>query len=246
MKAIILVAGYATRMYPLTLTQPKALLPVGGRPIIDRIVDQINELPEINEIIVVSNHKFITQFQKWTETVVSKIPIALLDDGSTNEDDRLGAIGDMHFTVHLKNIKEDIVVIAGDNFIDYPLMEQYDFFKQKQSDTVAAKKIDDRILLTRLAVATTDENSKILSLVEKPTDPPSNLAIFATYFYKADTLPLFDQYLKEGNTPDAPGYFVQWLHKQKDVYAYIMNGDCIDIGTVDAYKELNDMIEKGK
>jgi glucose-1-phosphate thymidylyltransferase len=237
MKAIILTAGYATRMYPLTLDRPKALLPLGGRPMINYIVDHINTLPDVNEIIVVSNHKFFNQFEKWE--VDSMIPVSLLNDGSTFVDDRLGAIGDIHFTLREKEINEEIVVIAGDNYITYPLREQYDFYKNIGHDTVCAKKITDKEQLKSFAVAVLDDRGKILSLVEKPADPPSDTAVFATYFYKTETLPLFDQYLKEGNNPDAPGYFVQWLYKVKDVYAYIMNGDCFDIGTIAAYEEMH-------
>ena len=244
MKAIILAAGYATRMYPLTLTQPKALLPLGGRAIIDYIVDQLNTLPDINEIIVVSNHKFIEHFKRWHPTAKSDIPITILDDGSTEEDDRLGAIGDIRFTLQVKKIKEDVVVIAGDNFITYPLREQYDLFKSKNSDVVCAKVLHDRELLQRFAVATLDENNKVIALVEKPQEPPTNIGVYATYFFQQSTFELLQKYIQEGKIQDAPGYFIQWLHRQKDVYAYIMNGDCYDIGTIHAYKEIQLKIEK--
>ena len=238
MKAIILVAGYATRMYPLTLNKPKALLTLNERPIIDYIVDQINTLPEVSEIIVVSNHKFYPQFESWAAEVKSSIPISLLDDGSTTEENRLGAIGDIGFTIRVRNISEDVVIVAGDNFMTYPMIEQYELFKKKQSDVVCAQKIDDKKQLRQFAVAILNDNNKVLSLVEKPVDPPSDLAIFATYFYKKETLPLFFQYIQEGHTQDAPGYFIQWLHKKKDIYAYIMNGKCYDIGSIDAYNAL--------
>lgn len=239
MKAIILAAGYATRMYPLTLTQPKALLSVKGRAIIDYIVDQINTLPDVNELIVVSNHKFFAHFDSWKKHHSnSGIPITLLDDGSISEDDRLGAIGDIIFTLQVKNIDEDIVVIAGDNYMTYPLLEQYEFFKEKQSPVVCAQRIEDKAELSRFAVATLDPDNKVLSLVEKPADPPSDVAVFATYFYPKETLPLFKKYFDEGQSPDAPGYFIQWLHKKDDVYAYIMNGECYDIGTIEAYEAM--------
>ena len=244
MKAIILAAGYATRMYPLTLTQPKALLPLGGRPIVDYIVDQINTLPDVNEIILVTNHKFSIQFEAWAKTVKSDIPIFLLNDGSINEDDRLGAIGDIDFTLKVKNIDEDVVVIAGDNFMTYPLLEQYQLFKNKQADVICAHKIADLGLLTKFAVAVLDDDNKVLSLIEKPSVPPSDIAIFATYFYQADTLPLLTQYIQEGQNPDAPGYFPQWLHKKKDIYAYIMNGECHDIGTIEAYEAMQKKLAK--
>ena len=243
MKAIILAAGYATRMYPLTLTQPKALLPLAGRPMADYIVDQVNTIPDVDEIIVVSNHKFYNQFKLWAKSVKSNIPVSVLDDNSTSEDDRLGAIGDIRFAIHTKQISGDVVVVAGDNFMDYPLLEQYHFFKEKQRDVVCAYRVSDRKLLTQFAVALLDENNKVVSLVEKPTVPSSDIAVFATYFFCADTLPLFIKYLKDGQNPDAPGYFIQWLYKQKDVYAYIINGECHDIGTIEAYKDMRERFE---
>ena len=240
MKAIILAAGYATRMYPLTLTQPKALLKIKGRPIIDYIVDQINTVPEVNEIIVVSNSKFYGHFDEWVKTVKSGCPVSLLDDGSICEDDRLGAIGDISFALMIKNIAEDIVVIAGDNYMTYPLLEQYQLFKEKNSDVVCAQKLEDKEAIKSFAVATVDENSKIIDLEEKPKEPKSDLAVFATYFYQKETLPLFMDYVNEGQPFDAPGYFVQWLYKKKDVYTYIMNGECYDIGTIAAYEAMKD------
>ncbi|MCL2399319.1 MAG: sugar phosphate nucleotidyltransferase [Defluviitaleaceae bacterium] len=233
-------------MYPLTLNQPKALLPLNGKPIINFILDQINTLPNVNEIVVVSNHKFYPQFELWAKNVESKSPVSVLNDGTTTEDNRLGAIGDIHFTLRVKDIDEDIVVIAGDNYMTYPLSEQYQLFKEKQSDVVCGQRLNDRKLLSRLAVATLDDNNKILSLVEKPEDPPSDVAIFATYFYQKETLPLFSKYLQEGEIPDAPGYFVQWLYNKKDVYTYIMNGECYDIGTIEAYDTMQKDMEAGK
>ncbi|MCL2420663.1 MAG: nucleotidyltransferase family protein [Defluviitaleaceae bacterium] len=243
MKAIILVAGYATRMGQLTKNRPKALLPLGGRPVLDYIIDQLNTLPDVNEIIVVSNHKFYCYFEAWADVVETAIPVTVLNDGSTSESDRLGAIGDIHFAINKSGISEDIVVIAGDNFMEYPLLEQYQFFKEKQSDTVCAQKLTNRDTLKQFAVAELDENNKVISLEEKPQNPKSDVAIFATYFYGQDTLPLFSKYIEAGENKDAPGYFVQWLYKQKDVYAYIMNGECHDLGTVEAYEAMQTRLE---
>ena len=243
MKAIILAAGYATRMYPLTHDKAKALLPLyddeaGSVRIIDTIVCQIDTLPTVSEIVVVSNHKFIAQFDEWAKTPRTSLPITVLDDGSTDDGDKLGAIGDINFALDRLNISEDIVVIAGDNYFTYPLVEQYSFFQKMQKDIICAKQIDNPELLPSMAVAVLDANGRVLELEEKPKQPKSNIGIFATYFYKAETLPLIKQYLKEGNNPDAPGYFPMWLHKQKDIYAYVMNGECYDLGTIAAYEEL--------
>jgi glucose-1-phosphate thymidylyltransferase len=246
MKALIFVAGYATRMYPLTLDKPKALLPLGGRPVIDYILEQINQLPAVDKVYVVTNHKFAPQFDMWAREAVSAIPIELLDDGTTNEEDRRGAIGDIYYAICEKGIDDDLLVVAGDNYFTYSLTNYYAFFKEKGSDAVCAIRESDRKRLRQLAVAKLDDCGKVTALVEKPQEPESDIAIYATYFYKKETLPLFARYLEEGNSPDAPGYFVQWLHKIKDVYAFIMDGECYDIGTIEMYEAVNASLLKGK
>jgi glucose-1-phosphate thymidylyltransferase len=226
-------------MYPLTENQPKALLPLKGKPVIDYIVEQINRIPAVDAIYCVTNHKFYTHFAAWAKTAPTTLPVEVLNDGTTNNDNRLGAVGDIHFTISQKAIDEDIFVICGDNYFTYDLREQYDFFVAKNADTLAAKEIDDIEQLKAFAVAKLDPQGKVLALVEKPAVPESNLAVFGSYFYKRDTLPLFERYLQEGNNKDAPGYFPQWLHKRKDVYAYVMDGHCYDIGTIAMYEEMN-------
>jgi glucose-1-phosphate thymidylyltransferase len=239
MKAIILAAGYATRMYPLTLNQPKALLPLKGKAVIEYITDQLAGINEVDEIYVVSNHKYFNNFNEWVKTLDYRVPVTVLNDGTTEDGTKRGAIGDMYFTITEKSIDEDIIVICGDNYFTYDLKEQYGFFKEKDADTLTAGVIDDIELLKSFAVAELDENGKVLSLVEKPEHPASNVAVYGSYFYKRDTLPLIKQYIKEGNNPDQPGRFPQWLHTRKAVYAYIMNGMCYDIGTIKAYEEMN-------
>jgi len=238
MKAIILLAGYATRMYPLTKDQPKALLPLKGKPVIDYIVDQINRIPAIDTIYAVTNSKFCTHFEEWAKTAPTTIPIEVLDDGTTDNDNRLGAVGDIYFTIQQKNINDDLFIIAGDNYFTFDLKEQYDFFVKRGADVLAAKEIDDIDMLRSFAVAELDQNGKVLSLEEKPQNPKSNTAIFASYFYRKETIPMFTRYFDEGNPPDAPGYFPEWLHKISDVYAYVMNGDCFDIGTIEMYESM--------
>ena len=244
MKAVILAAGYATRLYPLTKDQPKALLEVKRKKMIDYIVEEFETVDTINEIIVISNHKFFGHFSDWAKNLNCKIKITVLDDGTETEETRLGAIGDIYFTIQKQNIDEDICVIASDNLFTYKLSDVYDYFKKENTDCVVAKEIADYELLKSFAVAKIDEENVIVNLVEKPAEPPSNLAVYATYFYKKETLPLFKQYLDEGNKPDAPGYFVQWLYKRKPVKTFIMDGVCYDIGTLKAYEEVNQTFTK--
>lgn len=243
MKAIILVAGYATRLYPLTLNKPKALLEVNGKPIIDYIVEQINTIDVVNEIYVVSNHKFADQFEQWAENHFSAQPICVLDDGTQTEQTRRGAIGDILFTIKQKNIMEDMLVVAGDNFFTYSLKDYYNFYRKMKHDCVCVKEFYDVELLKQFGVATLDKTGKIIDLEEKPQNPKSNTAVYATYFYTAQTVPMFEQYLKEGNKPDAPGYFIEWLFRKKDVYAYKFEGECYDIGTPKSYESICKMYE---
>lgn len=238
MKAIILVAGYATRLYPLTLDMPKALLPIHQKPIIDYIVEEINTIDAIDEIFVVTNHKFVNHFHKWAKGHHSKQSICILDDGTDTEQTRLGAIGDILFTIREKKIQDEIMVIAGDNFFTYHLKDYYDFYQKIGKDCVCVKEFYDKDLLRQFGVAQLDENKKLISLEEKPQNPKSNTAVYATYFYTKETIPLFEQYIAEGNKPDAPGYFVEWLYQRKDVYAYTFQGECYDIGTPKSYEEV--------
>ena len=241
MKAIILVAGYATRLYPLTKDKPKALLPINGKPILDYIMEEVNTIDAIDEVYVVSNHKFYDHFSQWAAGYRGKKPVIVIDDGTTTEENRRGGIGDIQYAIEQQSIDDDVAVIAGDNFFTFKLKEYYDFYRAKGMDCVCAKRLDDVEQLRQFAVATADEAGRIQELVEKPQEPQSNLAVFATYFYTSDTVRLFKQYLMEGNKPDAPGYFVQWLYTRKPVFIYEMNGDCFDIGTIKNYEEVQKM-----
>jgi glucose-1-phosphate thymidylyltransferase len=241
MKAIILVAGYATRLYPLTMNTPKPLLEVGGKAIIDYIVDKINEVKAVDGIYVISNHKFASHFEKWAANKVNPVPIKVLDDGTDSDETKRGAIGDIQFVIESENINDELVIIAGDNLFTYSLEEYYDFYKSKNDDCVCVKQFDDPEMIKQLGVVVLDENNKVTDLEEKPEHPKSNKAAFATYMYKKETVPMFKDYLAEGNSPDAPGYFLQWLHKKKPVYGYVMNGECYDIGTHKALAEVREI-----
>ncbi|MBE6012770.1 MAG: nucleotidyltransferase family protein [Lachnospiraceae bacterium] len=246
MKAIILAAGYATRLYPLTLNMPKALLPINGKPILDYIVDEINTIKAIDEIYLVSNHKYAENFFQWAEE--RKDPsITVLDDGTLSDEDKKGAIGDIKFVIDEKNIDDDVLIIASDTFFTYKLIDFYNYYKEIDKDCVCAEEVESIEDLRRFAVAILNEDKKIMKLIEKPAEPPSNIGVYATYIYKKETVPLFDLYLKEGNKPDAPGFFLQWLHNKKDVYAYIFDGRCFDIGTPEAYEKVQkDFSEENK
>lgn len=249
MKAIILAAGYATRMYPLTENTPKPLLPFRGSTVIDHIIAQVNALPGgagknrpplVDEIFVVTNSKFYTHFREWAKTAPSAAKIHVLDDGTTSNENRRGAVGDVQFAIDEKKIDDELVVVAGDNFFTYDLREQYDVYRETGCDTLCGKELDDPEKIKAFAVALLDECGKVIDLEEKPAKPKSNLAIYATYFFRRDTVPLIRQYLDEGGNADLIGAFPQWLYLRRDVYAYKMNGECYDIGTIEMYEKLKD------
>ncbi len=241
MKAIILAAGYATRLYPLTLNQPKALLPIADKPIIDYIVDEIEEIEKVDELIVISNEKFYPHFSNWANGKKCRFPITVLNDKTTDDTNKLGAVGDMQFAIDALGIDDEILVMAGDNIFTFKLKDFYNEYVKKNADMILVKEINEVEELQRMANVIIDDDGKVLNMEEKPHNPKSNIAAFASYIYKKDTVKLIKKYLDEGNNPDAPGFFPSWLHKKKDVYAYIFEGECYDIGTPKSYKEVNDI-----
>jgi glucose-1-phosphate thymidylyltransferase len=237
MNVIVLAAGYATRLYPLTLDMPKALLEIGDRSMLDHIVDEIDTLDGVSSIIIVSNSKFHRHFSDWAGTRKVRSEIFVLDDGTSTEDTRLGAIGDIQFAILNRGLVhggEDILVMASDNFFTFKLLDAYNFYKKKNRDCILVNRIDDLETLKRFGVAILDGDGKVVDLEEKPQNPRSDMGAYGMYFYLNDTLPLFKVYLDEGNKPDAPGNFPAWLCRRKEVYAYTFEGICYDIGTHEA------------
>ncbi len=242
MIGLILAAGYATRLYPLTAHRAKALLPIQHRPIIDYIVDEMVKLPDLKEIIVVSNHRFVQDFEAWAKQG-RKVPITIIDDGSTSDENKLGAIGDIQYVIDRCQIQEDLFVIAGDNLFTFDLKAAWEAFKAADTDLILGKAIEGEDL-TRFAIAEVAPDGRVLSLEEKPKHPKSNVAVFAVYFYKKDTLPLIQLYLEEGGSPDAPGHFPAWLYQRKPVKLHFFEGECIDIGTPESYASVNENWQK--
>ena len=238
MKAIILAAGYATRLYPLTKDMPKALLPIAGKAMLDYLFDEITSIHRIDEAVIVSNHRFAAQFEAWAQNAAEKYPalnIRVLDDGTTGNDNRLGAIGDMQYAVTHADIDDDVLVAASDNLFSFRLADFVEDYASHGFDTILAQPMEDYETRKRFAIATLDSQNRVLSLVEKPQEPQSDIAVYGLYIYRRDTVPLIAQYLREGNNPDAPGHFPEWLFRRKEVRAYLFTGSCVDIGTVESY-----------
>jgi glucose-1-phosphate thymidylyltransferase len=221
--ALLLAAGYATRLSPLTDDLPKQLLPVGGRPIVDWIVEKIRAAG-VDDIHLVTNGRFAPQFREWADGVT------IHDDGTTSHETRLGAIGDIRFAA----LDDDLLVIAGDNLFDYDLGGFVEFWRARQpASAVAVHDVGDRELAKQYGIVDVDADDRIVAFVEKPADPPSTLAATATYLYPREHVRLVETYLAEGNNPDQPGNFVAWLHRREPVYAYRFDGGWYDIGDRD-------------
>jgi glucose-1-phosphate thymidylyltransferase len=244
LKAIVLAAGYATRLYPLTKDKPKALLDIGGRKMLDYLMDNISSAGCVDEVIIVTNHRFAGQFQDWAEQCLEyKMKISVVDDMTTDNDNRLGAIGDIQYAIEHTGIDDDLLVAASDNFFTFGLNEVMRDFRRHGRDTIMAKHLGDTEDCTRFAIAALDEDGRVIDLEEKPEHPKSDLAVFALYVYRRDTLPMFKQYLDEGNNPDSPGHFPEWLYKRREVRAHVFEGECVDIGTHEALSEIRRIYE---
>jgi glucose-1-phosphate thymidylyltransferase len=220
-KALILAAGYATRLRPLTDSIPKQLLPVGGRPMVDWILDRIAET-SADEVHLVTNARFAADFERWA----GGKDVRVHNDGTTSNDDRLGAIGDIDFV----GLDDDLLAIAGDNLFDYSLADYESYWRGKGGSCVAVHDVGDRELAKQYGIVDVEADDRIVAFVEKPDEPPSTLAATATYLYRREHAALVSTYLAEGNPPDQPGNFVAWLHRREPVYAYRFPGEWYDIG----------------
>ncbi len=240
MKALILAAGYSTRLYPLTLNTPKALLPIGKQAMLDYLVRELTTL-DLTEVVIVTNDRFFADFSAWAEGARARyapLKFSVLNDGTRSDETKRGAVGDIAFALGEMGMDEDLLVAASDNFFTFALKDFVDDFARTGCDTLLGARIESIEDLRRFAVATVDDDGRVTSLVEKPQNPPSDIAIYALYLYKRDTLPLFDRYLSEGGSKDAPGHFPEWLYRQKEVRVYLFEGECVDIGTREAYSEI--------
>jgi glucose-1-phosphate thymidylyltransferase len=237
MKVIILAAGYATRLYPLTLNTPKPLLLINNKPIINYIIDNVMTLSCVDFIYVVTNNRFACEFYNW-QRQYSYSNLKIINDGTNDEENRLGAIGDISFVIRDQKINEDTMIIAGDSFFTFSLTSFYDYFCKFHEDCVCAKRLNSDSELTRFAIASVDLHNKLINLEEKPKVPKSNIVVYATYIYQKETLLLIEEYLKEKNIPDAPGYFLQWLYTKKNVRVYEFDGEFYDIGTINSLQSV--------
>lgn len=235
MKAIVLAAGYATRLYPLTLNRTKPLLPVGGQPIIDYIIEGIVKVSEIDTVYVVTNNRFYNDFVKWQKMANFTKEILIVNDGTNSDEDKLGAIGDIDLVINKIGIRDDLVVIAGDNLFGFSLQNFVNFFKI-HGTSIAAYKYPHRDELSHYGLVELNGTSRVILFQEKPKEPKSDLVAICLYGFPYSKLGLISEYLKSGKNKDAPGYYLQWLVNKEEVYAFVFQAPWHDIGTPEAYQ----------
>jgi glucose-1-phosphate thymidylyltransferase len=247
MNALILAAGYATRLYPLTLNKAKPLLVVGGKPIIEWVVDNLQGVPDLETIYVVTNDKFAADFQAWSERYQKGHPhfrFKIINDNSKSDDDKLGAIGDVNFVVTRENVNQSsMLIVAGDNLFTESLQGFVASAKGSEA-TVGVYDVGDREAIKKYGNVLIDEAGIITHLEEKPQKPRGTLAAIALYYYSPAVLSLLTTYLAAGNNPDQPGRFVQWLYTRQPVKTYQVKGRWLDIGSKETLENADAILAK--
>ena len=247
MNVLILAAGYATRLYPLTLNKAKPLLEVAGKPMIDWVLDNLAPVPGIENVYVVTNNKFAADFQAWADDYVKQQPklhFKIVNDGSTSDSDKLGAIGDIDLVVSRENLgATDLVVVAGDNLFSESL-QGFAEEARKHPAAIATYDVGDLEAMKKYANIETDADGRVIHFEEKPPQPRGTIAGIALYYYSKEVVPMFKKYIKEGNNPDQPGRFVQWLYTRTPVFASRVGGTWFDIGSKETLEEANRIFQK--
>ena len=236
MKALILAAGYATRLYPLTRDFPKPLLEVGGRPILDHLVDQLASIPSIDRIVLVTNHRFLPHFERWRLGPPGPKPVELLDDGTTSNEDRLGALGDLRFTLEQAHLDDDLLVTAADNILRFPLSDFAAAFQARRAVHVCVHVVEDLGRRRRTGIAVLGADDRVIEFAEKPREPKTPWGVPPIYLFPPSAQARLPEYLEAGGSPEAPGHFIEWLHKVAPVFAHRINGSILDIGTPESFE----------
>ncbi len=241
MKCLILAAGYATRLYPLTENFPKPLLKVGEKAILDWLIDDLKQTGLIDEYIVVTNHKFADIFRQWAGNRLSvigyRLSISVIDDGTSTNETRLGAVKDIELGIRTRNVDDDLLVMAGDNLLEFSLKGFLYYAKEKGTTCIMRYHEPNTERLHKCGVVEIDADDRILSMEEKPAEPKSHWCCPPFYYYRKEDLPLVSKGIAEGCGTDAPGSFIAWLCTQTTVHAWEMPAARFDIGSLETYEE---------
>ena len=239
MKALILAAGYGTRLYPLTQNTPKPLLPIKNKPLIDYLLDKIENVRDLSQIMVVTNSKFCPHFREWAGNHKKfHDKILIIDDGTKSNDDRLGSMGDIDFVLKNAPVKEDLLILGGDNLFDQNLEAFLDLAsKKKPRVTVGVFDIKDKNEAKLFGVLGLDQNKKITSFEEKPAEPKSSLIGMCLYFLPKESLGRVADYIHASDKKDTSGDYIKWLSQKEEVYAFTFQGTWYDIGSLESYHD---------
>ncbi len=238
MKCLILAAGYATRLYPLTENFPKPLLEVGGKTILDWLIDDIDGAALVDEYVVISNHKFAHHFDAWAAKKAQKITV--VDDGTSSNETRLGAVKDIQFAIDKLGLDDEMLVIAGDNLLDFSLVAFIRYAKEKGTSAIMRYYEGSDEKLKKCGVVQIDEHEKIINMTEKPQNPLSHWCCPPFYFYTKEDAKLVEKGIASGCGVDAPGSYIAWLCTQTPVHAMEMPGRRYDIGNLESYKKVQE------
>jgi glucose-1-phosphate thymidylyltransferase len=243
MNILILAAGYATRLYPLTQTKAKPLLEVAGKPMMEWVIDNLAPIEGIEKVFVVTNSKFAADFQQWADTYHAahpKLTFEIINDGSTSDADKLGAIGDINLCIARAGLSQsDLIVVAGDNLFSQSLEDFGRFCREKNQPVLGVYDVGSLEEAKKYGVIAVNAAGEITSFEEKPADPKSTLIGIALYYYPAQTVSMFSTYIAAGNNPDQPGRFVQWLYQHQAVQTWQVPGTWFDVGSKENLEEAN-------
>jgi glucose-1-phosphate thymidylyltransferase len=242
MKLLILAAGYATRLYPLTKNKAKPLLEVAGRPMIEHVLATTKDIGDLNHVLIVTNEKFAPDFETWGVDYRKRHPqcppITVVNDHSTDDTNKLGAIGDIKLVIDSQRVDDNLLIIGGDNLFKSSLRD-FAKFAAENGSTLGVYDVGDLELMKQYGNVSVDGHGRIMEFVEKPPQPKTTLAAMCLYYYPRAVLPLIEQYVKDGNNPDQPGRFVAWLYQRQPVYARQIHGQWLDIGSFETLDQAN-------
>lgn len=239
MKCVILCGGYSTRLYPLTLNNHKALLPVKGKPLLNYLMNKVELIEDVDEVFIITNDKFYNDFLKWAEDFSFNKKIKIINDDTKTNETRLGGLGDLNFVLEKENINDNLLVLLGDNLFDFDFNRIVDSFKVKNKNIIGLYDIKDISKSRNFGILEVDSDGRIISFEEKPENPKSTLISTGIYLYTKNELEKIREYMKTDLPKEGPGYLIPYFLESQNIYGFVVDGSWYDIGTKEAYEEVN-------